>query len=383
MDCEDAFVLARSRRLSRVLGVCRRTHRDRRTSKHIEPAVDRIAQSLRYRHGTDQAPGIVVGLFKGLDVASAHTCPIFIERNNEAIRHTQSSAEQRSECARLAAAGLNDRILELTNHPTRTGHDHPEAGRETAAQEHLRALGADELDARPWRPAPAPPSAVDLTHYALWRSTELAPDAIASALTLLHAARILGFADTPVIGQRFSIGPVETERMLLDAQAFGWLQYSAFAGLQGWSLTESGRAQNERQLREELARTGKAGQVHSAHRDFLPLNARLQRACTEWQLFPTADNKIAENDHSDLARDGRILDELTSIGSALVPLASRLSAVLARFDGYSTRFETALRRARGGEACWVDGTGVDSCHRVWFELHEDFIATLGIDRQSC
>ncbi|MGP9501891.1 DNA-binding protein [Specibacter sp. AOP5-B1-6] len=71
----------------------------------------------------------------------------------------------------------------------RIGHDHPEARRETAAQEHLCSLGADELDARPWRPAPAPPSAVDLTHYALWRSTELAPDAVASALTLLPAAR--------------------------------------------------------------------------------------------------------------------------------------------------------------------------------------------------
>lgn len=201
-------------------------------------------------------------------------------------------------------------------------------------------------------------------------------------LLALHAARILGFADTPVIGQRFRIDPLETERMLLDAQACGWLQHSAFAGLRGWSLTESGRAQNERQLREELARTGKAEQIHSAHRDFLPLNACLQRACTDWQLVPTADNKLAENDHSDQARDERILDELTSIGRALAPLAGQLSAVLARFDGYSTRFEAALRRARGGEACWVDGTGVDSCHRVWFELHEDLIATLGIDRQA-
>jgi hypothetical protein len=28
------------------------------------------------------------------------------------------------------------------------------------------------------------------------------------------------------------------------------------------------------------------------------------------------------------------------------------------------------------------GTGVDSCHRVWFELHEDLVATLGIDRAT-
>jgi hypothetical protein len=30
----------------------------------------------------------------------------------------------------------------------------------------------------------------------------------------------------------------------------------------------------------------------------------------------------------------------------------------------------------------VDRTDVDSCHRVWFELHEDLVATLGIDRRT-
>lgn len=71
----------------------------------------------------------------------------------------------------------------------RTGDDHAAAQRERNAAEHLRALGANELAARPWRPAPAPPSAVDLAHYALWRSADLGPDAIASALALLPAAR--------------------------------------------------------------------------------------------------------------------------------------------------------------------------------------------------
>jgi hypothetical protein len=70
-----------------------------------------------------------------------------------------------------------------------TSDDHTAARRERAAADHLLALGADDLTARPWRPTPAPPSAVDLAHYALWRSADLAPDAIASALALLPAAR--------------------------------------------------------------------------------------------------------------------------------------------------------------------------------------------------
>lgn len=79
-----------------------------------------------------------------------------------------------------------DRKRDVTNPPS---HDHADAKREHDATEHLLAVGARELAARPWRPAPAPPSAVDLAHYALWRSGELAPDAIASALALLPAAR--------------------------------------------------------------------------------------------------------------------------------------------------------------------------------------------------
>ncbi len=57
-----------------------------------------------------------------------------------------------------------------------------------------------------------------------------------------------------------------------------------------------------------------------------------------------------------------------------------LSDVLARFDGYGTRFATALGRVQAGDHAWVDGVGRDSCHAVWFELHEDLIATLGLSR---
>lgn len=56
--------------------------------------------------------------------------------------------------------------------------------------------------------------------------------------------------------------------------------------------------------------------------------------------------------------------------------------VLTRFRGYDARFAAALARARAGESAWVDRSDVDSCHRVWFELHEDLIATLGLDRYA-
>jgi hypothetical protein len=39
-----------------------------------------------------------------------------------------------------------------------------------------------------------------------------------------------------------------------------------------------------------------------------------------------------------------------------------------------------LRRVDRGERRWVDAPRIDSCHTVWFELHEDLLASLGLER---
>lgn len=199
-------------------------------------------------------------------------------------------------------------------------------------------------------------------------------------LLILHAVRLLGFADSAAVADRAGAGPDETVRLLHDAERAGLVQHVAFADLDGWSLTDAGKASNERHLAAERAAADPGGTVAAAYRDFRPLNARLLRAVTDWQIRPTDDDPLAPNAHTDRDWDARVLDELTALGAALVPLNQRLAAVLARFDGYAPRFEYALGQARRGHTGWVDRTDVDSCHRVWFQLHEDLVATLGIDR---
>jgi hypothetical protein len=201
-------------------------------------------------------------------------------------------------------------------------------------------------------------------------------------LLVLHAIRILGFADTPAVAGRFDLDPAHTAELLDDARAYGWAQHARFAGLAGWSLTERGRAENERQLAAELTATGRTDEVRQLYQEFLPLNARLQRACTDWQLRPAAGDRLAVNDHADPAWDAAVLDELAGLDLALPGIAGPLADVLARFGGYHARFSAARQRALAGENGWVDRTDIDSCHRVWFQLHEDLIATLGLDRQA-
>ena len=58
------------------------------------------------------------------------------------------------------------------------------------------------------------------------------------------------------------------------------------------------------------------------------------------------------------------------------------SEALARFGGYRGRLSNALARAREGGVDWVTRPVIDSYHTVWFELHEDLLATLGRTRSA-
>ncbi|WP_432832612.1 transcriptional regulator [Dactylosporangium sp. CA-092794] len=186
-----------------------------------------------------------------------------------------------------------------------------------------------------------------------------------TGLLVLHAVRLKGFADTAAVAGRFGLDPDRTREDLLDAQALGRVGRSAFADLAGWSLTEAGYGHNEAQLRDELDRAGARERVAAGHERFLPLNARATQTFTAWQL-----------DSGGLAGT---LRRLTDLAGELRDLERALAGSLVRFAGYYDRFAAALARA-GRDPAWITGIEVDSCHRVWFELHEDLIATLGLKR---
>ena len=120
--------------------------------------------------------------------------------------------------------------------------------------------------------------------------------------------------------------------------------------------------------------------MEAAHEEFLTLNPRLLTAVTDWQLRPLPGDPLAANDHTDHRWDDRVLERLGGLAVAMAPVVVRLATALERFAGYDTRFAAALNRARQGRHAFVDGTGIDSCHVVWFQLHEDLIATLGLTR---
>ncbi|TQL03587.1 hypothetical protein [Cellulomonas sp. SLBN-39] len=189
---------------------------------------------------------------------------------------------------------------------------------------------------------------------------------------VLHAVRTMGYAATARVAAR-THAPVDlVAERLLDAEAHGWVTLTSFAGDAGWSLTESGKAHGELLLAAELDATGARAEVEAAHREFLRHNDPVAAACTAWQL---ADLGVGERTPSVAATTAA----LQAPAAALAGIERRLTAHLARFSGYHERFTSALGRARA-EPAWITATDCDSCHRVWFELHEDLIATLGLSR---
>lgn len=199
-------------------------------------------------------------------------------------------------------------------------------------------------------------------------------------LLVLHSVRIQGMADDDAVALRFGLDEADTREILLDDEAYGWVRQAAFGGTAGWSMTDRGRAEDDRRLAEELADAGARSVVEQAHGDFGPLNARLLQACTDWQLRPEDGDRLAPNTHTDKEWDASVLAELEALDAELAPLVTELSSALARFEGYDARFAVALGKARVGLGEWVAGTGMGSCHTVWMELHEDLISTLGIER---
>lgn len=199
-------------------------------------------------------------------------------------------------------------------------------------------------------------------------------------LLTLHALRVAGMADCRAVGRRFALADDVVEDLLLDAESRGWVRRVAFVDLRGWALTDRGRAQGERLLAEELHDSGARSAVCTAHRELLALNPRFLAAVTDWQLRREPLQPLVANDHTDHRWDDRVLGEVRGLGARLQEVDAMLNEVLERFAGYATRFWAALAEVQRGRRLWLDEPSVASCHTVWFQLHEDLLATLGLER---
>jgi hypothetical protein len=202
------------------------------------------------------------------------------------------------------------------------------------------------------------------------------PAASDPGFLVLHALRLKGFADTGVVASLSRMAPDEATRHLEKAAAAGHVTRRD-GRISGWALTPDGRSRHHELIAAELDGTGARAAIEDGYRRFLEVNNELLTVCTDWQL---RENVL--NDHRDAAYDEGVIARLRSIDTRVQPVCRDLGGALERFDDYGPRFTTAIERVEAGERDWFAKPMIDSYHTVWFELHEDLLATLGIERSK-
>lgn len=203
------------------------------------------------------------------------------------------------------------------------------------------------------------------------------------AFLALHVLRVRGVTPTAEIAIATGLDEEVVAALMEDHLAHDFVILRE-GNLPGWALTRFGRDEDAQLARHELVAAHARELVESSYHEFLLLNPGLLRLCTDWQLFPPLDNKTPPelNTHEDAAYDAEIVDRLRKVDSEVQPICAGLGDALARFGSYGRRLAAARARVEDGEHDWMTKPMIDSYHSVWFELHEDLLATLGIERGS-
>ncbi len=197
-------------------------------------------------------------------------------------------------------------------------------------------------------------------------------------LLTLHSLRLKGFIDAAEAAELAGL-----EQSIVDAQLAAFAEQELVVHregrVSGWQLTAEGRAKGEALLAEELDTAGVRDQVADAYRRFLESNQSFLSICTDWQVR-VIDGEQALNDHTDADYDASVIEALAGTDVVVQPIVADLAAALDRFSSYGPRFADRLAKVKSGDTDWFTKPMIDSYHTVWFELHENLLATLGIER---
>jgi len=206
------------------------------------------------------------------------------------------------------------------------------------------------------------------------------PSESSEELRIVHALRLKGLADTDVVAESAGVD-AERAKATLDELATSERVKYREGRMTGWMLSPDGRAHGEALLATELDEHGIRDDIDGCYRRFLELNQPFLALCTDWQVREI-DGAQQPNDHTDADYDTGVIGRLADTNTSIQPICTDLAGHLARFGCYGPLFENSLAKVQAGEQEWFTKLVIPSFHTVWFELHEDLLATLGIERST-
>jgi hypothetical protein len=193
---------------------------------------------------------------------------------------------------------------------------------------------------------------------------------------VLHGLRLKGFGEPDAVGAAVGLDAASVEGIVPALRDEG-LVLRRDGRLSGWALTKEGRVEQQALATKELADLGVEAEVRAGYERFLGLNGDLLAVCTDWQV-----RGGGINDHADAAYDGAVIGRLAAIEAGVQPILADLTAALDRFGGYGPRLAGAVAKVQGGDTEFFTKPIIDSFHTVWFELHEDLLTSLGLERSQ-
>jgi hypothetical protein len=165
----------------------------------------------------------------------------------------------------------------------------------------------------------------------------------------------------------------------LEAAAAEGLAVERTGRVGGFTLTAEGSARLDELLVAEALRGDE--ELKQGYERFLMLNDRVLRACSDWQV--KREHGIeSPNDHSDPDYDASVIDRLSDLHERAKAVVDQLAARAPRYAVYRARLDDCAQRLQQGDRTAFTAPLAESYHTVWFELHQDLLLTLGLERES-
>jgi hypothetical protein len=176
----------------------------------------------------------------------------------------------------------------------------------------------------------------------------------ATTFESLHRARIRGLAPVDAMGDVSEL--VDASLLLVTDH--------------GFMLTPAGLARHE-ELLAQWRQTAELDALATAYERFLAVNQPTKDICAGWS-----------SGQGDAEALFIAVDSLSEVVQRVKPALSRAAQAAPRFATYTPRLEAALEAVAAGDDRFITNPRVDSVHNIWFECHEDFLVTLGRDREQ-
>jgi hypothetical protein len=113
---------------------------------------------------------------------------------------------------------------------------------------------------------------------------------------------------------------------------------------------------------------------------FVALDTELKKVCSMWQV--RQDSMGSLNTHDDPEYDFGVIERLREVHSRLRDLVRSVSGLEMELEDLTVELDNAMARISEGDFDYFTGVQLNSFHNLWFELHEDLLCTMGLDRSE-